>query len=450
MTNTFAMRVMLFVCCAATTLACSSMPGTDAGVPVCEVPTGAGTTHSGDIMGNERWTAADSPHVITGNVRIFSTVTLEPCALVRLGDSKGIQVGSTTQMGKLVAQGTPTQQVTFAAEDSSKPWGSISVDIMGSLDFTDTVLVGGANPGSAQNGGGVVVAYGTASNQPMLTRSLRFVNVTISNAAGHAVNLQRMSGFTADSKNLRVTESGGMASPWPIVVEAGAVGTLPTVSFLANRAPDIFIEPRGSMPSDTFKNVGAPYRIGGRLLVAPSVDGSTSTLTIEGGVTLKMDTTNDSGLTVGTSSVRQGVLVANGTVAAPILFTSPKDVPAPGDWSNLYFANTPTTGNAMTYVTVEYAGAFSGLQGYGCGPIENDGSVIILSRPDTAFLQNSTIRNGGGDTGLLLGWRSDMSGPDFLITNTFRSLPPCQVSRWRNDTGESCPGSTNGSPVCLL
>lgn len=431
------------------------MPGPDAGVPVtaCDLPLGAGTMHSGDIMGNERWTAADSPHLITGNVRIFSTVTLEPCAVVRLADSIGIQVGSSTQSGKLVAQGTPTQQVTFAAVDSSKPWASIAVDIMGSLDFTDTVLVGGANPGSAQNGGGVVVAYGTASNQPMLTRSLRFVNVTISNAAGHAVNLQRMSGFTADSKNLRVTESGGMASPYPIVVEAGAVGTLPTVSFLANRSPDIFVEPRGSMPNDTFKNVGAPYRIGGRLLVAPSVDGSTSTLTIEGGVTLKMDTTSDSGLTLGTSAVRQGVLIANGTAAAPILFTSPKAVPAPGDWTNIYFRNTPNTGNTMNYVTVEYAGGFSGLQGYGCGPVENDGSVLIVpdsGRPASAFMQNSTIRNGGGDTGLLLGWRSDMSGPDFLITNTFQNVPPCKVSRWRNDTGESCPGSTNGSPVCLL
>jgi hypothetical protein len=429
------------------------MPGPDAGDTVCEVPTGAGTTHSGDIMGNERWTAADSPHLITSNVRIFATVTLEPCAVVRLGERNGIQVGSTTQTGKLVAQGTPTQQVTFAAVDSSKPWGSISVNVLGSLDFTDTVLVGGANPASAQNGGGVVVAYGTASNQPMLTRSLRFVNVTISNAAGHAVNLQRMSGFTADSKNLRVTESGGMASPWPIVVEAGAVGPLPTVSFLAHRSPDILVEPRGSMPDDTFKNLGAPYRIGGRLLVAPSVEGSTSTLTVEGGVTLKMDTTSDSGLTVGTSDTRRGVLIANGTVAAPILFTSAKDMPAAGDWKNIYFRNTPSSGNAMTYVTVEYAGGVSGLQGYGCGPADNDGSVLIVpdsGRPTSAFIQNSTIRNGGGDTGLLLGWRSDMSGPDFINTNTFERLPACQVSRWSNDTGAECPGSTNGSPVCLL
>jgi hypothetical protein len=170
-----------------------------------------------------------------------------------------------------------------------------------------------------------------------------------------------------------------MASPWPIVVEAGAVGTLPTVSFLANRSPDIFVEPRGSMPDDTFKNLGAPYRIGGRLLVAPSVEGSTSTLTVEGGV--------------------------------------------------------------------------SGLQGYGCGPADNDGSVLIVpdsGRPTSAFIQNSTIRNGGGDTGLLLGWRSDMSGPDFINTNTFERLPACQVSRWSNDTGAECPGSTNGSPVCLL
>lgn len=436
------------------TVACSApMPTPDGGFTACDLPTGTGTPHSGDLMGNETWTAADSPHVITSDVRVFSTITLEPCAVVRLGERARIQLGSTTQSGKMVARGTPTQQVTFAAVDSAKPWGSLSVDVMGSLDFTDTVLVGGANPASAQNGGGVIVAYGTASNQPTLTRSLRFVNVTISNAAGHGVNLQRMSGFTTDSKNLRITESGGTASPYPIVVEAGAVGTLPTVSFLANRSPDIFVEPRGSMPSDTFKNVGAPYRIGGRLLVAASEDGAASTLTIEAGVTLKMDVTSDSGLTVGTSPLRQGKLVVNGTRAEPVLFTSGKATPAPGDWSNVHFRNTPSTGNVMSYATLEYAGAFSGLQSYGCGPAENDASLIIApdsGRPESAFVQNTTIRNGGGDTGLLLGWVSDQVGPDFVNTNTFTNVPACQVSRWRNMTGEACPGSTNGSPVCLL
>lgn len=188
----------------------------------------------------------------------------------------------------------------------------------------------------------------------------------------------------------------------------------------------------------------------GRLRVAPPADGPASTLTIEPGVTLRFTETSDSGLHVGTSDERQGLLVARGTQAAPIVFTSGKAAPAPADWKNLYFAYTPDTGNAIDHAVIEYAGGFSGAQGYGCGPIDNDASVLILSgRPASAFITNTTFKNGGGDTGLLLGWTSDASGPDFKATNTFTNAPTCAVSRWRSATGEACPGSVSGSPVCL-
>ncbi len=427
-------------------------PGVDAGL-TCATPGDAGTTHTGDVTQDQTWTAAGSPHVVPSDLRVFATLTVEPCAQVLLGERVRVTIGSSTQRGALVARGEPTRPVQLAAQDPNKPWGSLSVDVLGTLDLSSAVLSDGANPASAQNGGGAVVAYGVASNGQVVTRSLRFVNVLVTRARGHAVNLQRLSGFTPDSTGLEVTDSGGAAAPYPVLVEAGAVGTLPSLRFTNTVSPDIVVEPRGSMPSDTFKALGPPYRIAGGLLVAPSVDGLTSTLTIEAGVTLKMDVTSDSGLTVGTSAQRQGVLLVDGTASAPVTFTSAKATPAPGDWRNLYFRNTPASGNRVRYAVVEYAGAFSGLQGYGCGPVDNDASVIIApdsGRPADAFVQNTVLRKGAGDTGLLLGWRSDLAGPDFTATNTFVELPACKVSRWRNETGAACPGSTAGSPVCLL
>jgi hypothetical protein len=413
---------------------------------VCDLPLGAGTPHSGTVTAAETWTAASSPHVIDFELRVNATVTIERCATVQLGDGARLIVGSSTQAGKVVASG-----VTFTAKDVSKPWGALSIDVMGSLDFTDVTLSHGANPASAQNGGGAVLVYGVASNTATLTRSLRFVNVTISNAKGHAVNLQRMSGFTADSRNLRVIDSGDTAAPYPVLVEAGAVGTLPDVTFTNTRSTDVLVEPRGSMPSDTFKNIGAPYRVNGLLRVHLSEDGAPSTLTVEAGVTIKFDDVSGSGVVLGTSSARQGILVVNGTAAAPVTFTSGRPTPAPGDWQDIYFRNTPSTGNRIDHAVVAYAGAPSGLQSYGCGPIENDASIIIApdsGRPSSAFITNTTIRDAAGDTGLLLGWVSDLDGPDFVPTNTFTNAPSCRISRWRNATAPACPGT--GAPVCVL
>lgn len=429
-------------------LSCSTMPpGMDAGV-ACDLKLGTPTPHSGTITANETWTAAASPHVVDFELRVNATVTIEPCATVQLGEGARIIVGTSTQPGKLVAS-----SAAITAKDASKPWGALSVDVQGSLDFTDVVISDGANPASAQNGGGAVLVYGVGSNTDTVTRALRFINVTISRSKGHAVNLQRMSGFTADSRNLKVLDSGGTAAPYPILVEAGAVGTLPSVTFTNTASPDVLIEPRGSMPSDTFKNIGAPYRVNGPLRVHGSADGPASTLTIEAGVTLKFDDSAGSGMVIGTSNVRQGLLVVNGTAGAPVTFTSGKASPAPGDWQHIHFRNTPASGNKMDFAVVAYAGAFSGLQGYGCGPIENDASVILTpdsGRPSSAFITNTTIRDAAGDTALLLGWVSDDSGPDFTATNTFTNVPACKVSRWRNATGTACPGSVSGSPVCLL
>ncbi len=399
-------------------------------------------------MADETWTAAGAPHLISSDLRVTATVTIEKCATVKLGERTRVTVGTSSLAGKLVARG-----VTFSAQDPGKPWGSLTVDVKGALDFENTQIEGGANPASAQNGGGAVVAYGIAASQPVITRSLRFVNVLVTGAKGYGVNLQRMSGFTADSANVTFAETGDAAAPYPVRVEAGAVGTLPTLTFRNTMSGDIRVERGGSMPSDTFKALGVPYRIMGRLLVAPSADGAPSTLTIEAGVTLKMDHDGDSGMTLGLSPARRGVLIVNGTANAPVVFTSAKAVPAAADWTNLYFRFTPATGNRITFAIVEYAGAASGLQGYGCGPAGNNASVIIApdtGRPDSAFITDSTLRQGGGDTGLLLGWVSDLTGPDFVSSNTFSDLPACKVSRWRSATGNACPGSTGGAPVCLL
>lgn len=435
----------------------------DAAVPVlapCAAPTGAGTEHKQEISADETWTAAASPHRVTYHVRMLAKVTLEPCAVVEIDEGYTLTLGTTDKPGSLVGKGERgvdgsgaplVRPVVIRASDPAKPWGSISVSRFGALDLENAELRDGANPTSDQNGGGVIVAYGNGLESGSVAKTVRLADVTIDKARGYGVNLTTLSAFTADSRGLTVKGSGRPEAPFPVRAEIGAIATVPPgLTVKGNVADEVEIVTGGvSMLTDTIKALGPAYRVNGRLRVAADRDGAVATLTIEPGVTIRFDpTASDPGIHVGSSDKRPGSLVAVGTADKPITFTSAAAAPAPGDWKNIWFSYMPPSGSRVEHAVIEYAGGPSGAQGYGCGPIENDASMLILTgRPEQAFVKSTTFRNGGGDTGIILGWTSDQSGPDFLAPNTFVSMPACKVSRWRSESVPACPG--DGSPVCL-
>ena len=69
------------------------------------------TTHTGDITTDETWSAANNPHVVSGNVKILNgaTLTIEDGATVKFDAGAGLQVGDTAlgQAGGLAMLGTP-------------------------------------------------------------------------------------------------------------------------------------------------------------------------------------------------------------------------------------------------------------------------------------------------------------------------------------------------------
>lgn len=429
------------------------------GLTVCVPATGAGTIHDKEIRTDETWTAAASPHRVTFGIRLLATVRVEACAVVLIDPVYTITLGTSGTPGALIAKGergfdatgAPVRRpVKFAAADAAKPWGSLTVTADGTLDLETVDLFDAAAPASDQGGGGAVVAWGKGLDSSAVTRNVRAVDVVVDRSRGYGFNFQSLAGFADGSEEIAVKNGGRADAAYPIRLSPGALATLPPKLTLSGNAVNEvqIMAGNGGMLSDTIRARGAPYRVSGRLRVAPHGDGAPATLNVEPGVTLKFDRDgSDNGLHVGTSDVRKGVLVAAGTASAPITFTSAKAAPAPGDWKNLYFAYSTATGNRIENAVIEYAGEPSGAQGYGCGPIDNDASILILfGRPDQAFVKNTTLRSGAGDTGILLGWTSDLDGPDFVSTNTFASMPACRVSRWRSASG-ACPGT--GSPVCL-
>jgi hypothetical protein len=422
----------------------------------CPASTGAGVDHSGDIKADETWKAADGPHRVNSNLRILATVTVEVCARVLVGDGFGIQIGAAPTAGKLVARGSNDAgkllPVIFTSADPQKRWASIVVDATGTADFAYAVLDNGDATGTQQNGGGVLRVFGASSTSvggvPAITKSVRAEWLLLQGSEGPGANMLRYAGFTDDSTALAVRGAKSDA----MRIELGAASALPKELVFQNNARDaVLVEQAWSgMISTTFVKRSVPYDVDGPLYIQPVENAAAVTLNVEPGVTVRFGQGRGaSGVCVGTSDARQGQIVAKGTAALPIRFTSSKAAPAPGDWVGFYFRHYPLSGTAFEHVTIEYAGGESGARGFGCGPADNDASMLILGkRPTDAWVKSSTFRFGSGETGIVLGWVSDEAGPDFVGDNAFESMPSCRVSRWRTVAAPVCPDN-GGNPTCL-
>ncbi|MBS3759229.1 MAG: right-handed parallel beta-helix repeat-containing protein [Desulfobacterales bacterium] len=83
---------------------------------------------NGIINTDARWTTADSPIHITGDVRVETdtTLTIDPGVAVVFQSPADITQGFSIRIdGELIARGTRSQPIIFTAADRTVPWGSI-------------------------------------------------------------------------------------------------------------------------------------------------------------------------------------------------------------------------------------------------------------------------------------------------------------------------------------
>ena len=435
----------------------------------CPAVTGAGTMHTGTISADETWTAAASPHFVTFDLAVKgATLTIEPCAVVRVKAGYGITIGSgnaTDPTAKLVARGTVSgsdlHPVTFTVDDGAKYWGSLAINATGSADLEHVILKRAGNLGTAQNFGGALRIFGD-DNRKKPVPSVRAVSVLIDDAATAGINIQRSGGFTADSKDVTVQGCGKAGNPvspetqYALYVESPSLQTIPPGTYTGNFKDAILVPDPGLDGDETFHERGVPYRLKYSYGMKPSksaAQGGLATLTIEAGVTIKLmpATSNIPSINLGTASAMDPAstwpvkLVAAGTVDKPITITSDAPSPMPGDWAGIEWGGGPSTGNVMTYVKFQYGGGPSLTENYGCGPTTNDAELIITGwRPDTAFIQNCSFLDSAAG-GIVSGWFGD--GPNLRANNTFTNIAKqCEVSQPTPLTG-GCP-SNRVTPDC--
>lgn len=405
---------------------------------VCIAPTGAGTVHNSNLAAAETWTEAASPHIIMNDTTVAAAITIEPCAVVRISGGKTVTINTT---GSMAANGLPGLPVTVERLDAATAYGPIRA-IGGSLSLTHTNIKGGGNPLGVVALGSAILMQRTPG---ATTGSLHMDTVDIADSASQGISLQGVLGFDATSKALTIHGSLGA----PILAQPDLLGSIPTGTYTGNTINEILISNTGQIvTSQTLRDHGVPYRVGAAAndqLDVAAVTG-VAVLTIEPGVVLKfqaggrlrIDTTG------GTTTPSKGALVAVGTPAKPIVFTSVAAAPAAGDWLGITFAGVTNPASRIQHARVEFAGGATATGSNSC-PYpnrigQNDAAIRIFgtTAPGTQYITDTTIVSSARD-GIDRGWRDDPQ-PDFLAGNTFTNVVGCKQSLPRTLAGV-CPAT---------
>jgi hypothetical protein len=409
----------------------------------CPVLTGAGTPESGTITKDTIWTAASSPHVISFDMSVAAgaTLTLEPCAVVQITGFYGITVS-----GKIVAPGTAANPISIVGTDAQKPFGCIQTASGGSLDFANVTLKNGGNVANTFYPAPIQIRGDGSTLQPLF----RAKNVTIDGSQQYGLVLKSGGQMSPDSAGLVIKN----AAFGPVSAEANVAGSISLGTYTGNAKDEILVLGNTALGADmTLKNVGVPYRVGDaqgngtelRIGVAPTATtpAQHAVLTLEAGVTLRVSPQGRVSVSSDANGAALGAIVANGTAAQPVVFTSAAATPAPGDWVGLYLAGIPDAADKLDFVHVEFAGGPSLAKSFHCdanGTLNEaeDAAILILGgQPASAFVTNSTISSSAA-YGIDRGWTGGLV--DFTATNTFTANAKCSQS-YPRETGGGCPAT---------
>ena len=409
--------------------------------------TGPGTMHGGSVSQPETWTHAGSPYRLPYDTEITAPLTLEACTTVLIGAQKTITV---TGAGSIVAKGTELAEVYFMNEDVAN-WASIRALGGGTLSLEWTQIVGGGDPLNTVPYLAAMIDVRADQTKPP-AGILHAVNTRISRSKSQGVYLHEGGAFTADSKAISIDSSQG----YPIHASANLAGTIPSDSSslygTLNGTNEILISGGDAYQTIaswdvTFHDLGVPYHIGGTtetgLLDVGGQPGAKATLTIDPGVTLRFKKGGALNVDAAQStSPATGTLVAVGTQAKPIVFTSGESPQVAGDWLGLAFGELPSDSDKLDYVTIAYAGGVTTSGSSSCpypGTTVNDAALRIYGAPTSAFMTHGTITDSATN-GIDRGWASD-SQPDFLAdgTNMFARVAQCTQTYPKNAQNGGCP-----------
>jgi hypothetical protein len=433
-------------------------------VTACGTPNGTVVQHASNVVADETWAGAGTVHVVTATISVMApaTLTIQKCAIVRL--KAGVQIivhGGTTagSVATLLVAGDDAAvgEVYFTNNDVGQPWGSLEGFNANSLIQLNYATISGGGATSAGTRNATIEMHGTSNSalpDPVLKVNVVGINATL----GTGIYLDNAA-FTTDSENLAVSNSPDYA----MAMSAMALGSIPTYFKIgqANAHDEVLVVGNANIFADmTVHNRGLPIHFhtsGVRVAGGPPAFVPTVTLTLDAGVVFRFE--NVSGtptmMTFGTNGQSQdqnGVLIANGNPADPVIFTTGLDTPPtlPTDyWAGIWLLTS--NGSQLQNVIFEYGGGDAAIGPLNCGPF--DPSINQQARhtapllvgdgtdqqyvPPANLITGSTFRNNIGNFAIDSVWENPtrVFGPSLHNDNTFTSA------------GKFCPQSKNLIPL---
>jgi len=397
--------------------------------PLPTLPTPPTPTQvSGAITADTTWTAANSPYIVTGDVTVNAGVRLiiEPGVVVKFNATRSLIIN-----GILDAQGVADNRIVFTSikDDSvggdsngdgaaSWPapgnWGRIafndsSVDTLTKLRFVE-VRYGGST------GSALYVDAASPTIEDNVIKQNSGYGVQALNSSNPSLRRNWILDNTSDGVRLASTSAPTIADNtlwgnggYAVYMDATCYPTFSGNSAHYNAVNGVRVS--GSVTFNQTWYADLVYVVEGGLTVNAG-----PALTLQPGTVVKFKDTT-SYLTV------NGALIADGTAAAPIVFTSLRDDayggdtdnddgifwPTAGDWQRISFADSSDDSRCvLDYVQVRYGG------------VTNNHSVLLDSAAPR--ITNSMIAYGQGH-GLYL---NDQAGPllqgNLFLQNTTSGL----------------------------
>lgn len=354
---------------------------------------GADTNVGGTISTDTTWTLAGSPYIVTSNIFVqgtdgvdsVTTLTIEAGVTIKFNANQYLKIGHTSgSPGALMAIGTSANPIVFTSNAQTPAAGD-----WGSIQFYTTAVPSSKlehcqveYAGSSMNCSIYLFNASPTLNYTTIENSSKYDLYYYGTVGGTVSSCTFNSGISYFPTNATVAFSNNTFnhnSSYPTVTVANNVHGLVNGSNTYNDPQTAYIEvSTGDVTKDAIWTSAVALHFVGHLAVQ-GTDGpdSLTTLTLEPGAKLKFNTGKY--MRVGYYSGNPGALIAQGTAAEPVIFTSNKPSPAPGDWGSIHFYATADPSSTLEHCRLEYAGA------------SMNGSIYIYNAAPNII--NTTIEN---------------------------------------------------------